>query len=148
MARAEAYLRAKFRLDPSNRFATIRQRYRPTDRTGQRSDSVGRTVLQTVCPKTACLLNRRCYYIPHDGTHKMCEILVSHMRSSIHFNLYIRVSRAPSAKGSTAMIDSIYEVKPNSITLSGRRQVLSWSQACSELEFGLSSSSLSVLMCC
>jgi len=32
--------------------------------------------------------------------------------------------------------------KPNSITLSGRRQVRSWSQTCSELEFGLSSSSL------
>jgi len=33
-------------------------------------------------------------------------------------------------------------LKPNSITLSGRRQVRSWSQTCSELEFGLSSSSL------
>ena len=28
-------------------------------------------------------------------------------------------------------------LKPNSITLSGRRQVRSWSQTCSELEFGL-----------
>jgi len=34
------------------------------------------------------------------------------------------------------------ELKPNSITLSGRRQVGSRSQTCSELEFGLSSSSL------
>ena len=33
-------------------------------------------------------------------------------------------------------------LKPNSITLSGRRQVRSWSQTCGELEFGLSSSSL------
>jgi len=33
-------------------------------------------------------------------------------------------------------------LRPNSITLSGRRQVLSWSQTCSELEFGPSSSSL------
>jgi len=33
-------------------------------------------------------------------------------------------------------------LKPNSITLSGRRQVQSWSQTCSELEFGLSSNSL------
>jgi len=30
-------------------------------------------------------------------------------------------------------------LKPNSITLSGRRQVRSWSQSCSKLEFGLSS---------
>jgi len=33
-------------------------------------------------------------------------------------------------------------LKPNSITLSGRRQVRSWSQTCSELEFGLSPSEL------
>ena len=35
----------------------------------------------------------------------------------------------------------IYRLKPNSTALSGRRQVRSWSQTCSELEFGLSSSS-------
>ena len=58
MARAEAYLHAKFHLDPSERLATIHQSYRQTDRqtgqTGQdkqRSDSIGRTVLQTVAPK-------------------------------------------------------------------------------------------------
>jgi len=48
MARAEAFLHAKFHLDPSNRLATIHQRYRQTDRTGQTrqlSDSTGRTVL-------------------------------------------------------------------------------------------------------
>jgi len=45
----EAYLRAKFRLNPSNRLATIHQRRRQTaGQTGQRSDSIGRTVLQTV----------------------------------------------------------------------------------------------------
>ena len=33
VARAEAYLRAKFRLDPSNRLATVHERYRHTDRT-------------------------------------------------------------------------------------------------------------------
>ena len=49
MARVEAYLRAKFHLDPSNRSATIHQRYGQTDR--QRSDSIGRTVLQTVAQK-------------------------------------------------------------------------------------------------
>jgi len=55
VARAEAYLRAKFRLDPFNRLATVHERYRQTDRqtdrTGQRTDSVGRTVLQTVAQK-------------------------------------------------------------------------------------------------
>ena len=56
VARAEAYLHAKFHLDPSNRLATVDQRY-TQDRTGQdmtdrqRTDSIGRTVLQTVAPK-------------------------------------------------------------------------------------------------
>jgi len=47
---AEAYLYAKFHLDPSNRLVTIHQRYidRETGQTGQRSDGIGRTVLQTV----------------------------------------------------------------------------------------------------
>jgi len=56
---AEAYLRAKFHLDPLNRLATIHQRHRQdrrqtgqTDRQDrQRSDSIGRTVLQTVAQK-------------------------------------------------------------------------------------------------
>ena len=48
---AEAYQLAKFHLDPSNRLATVHERQRQTgqkrtDR--QRSDSIGRTVLQTV----------------------------------------------------------------------------------------------------
>jgi len=55
VARAKAYLHAKFYLDPSNRLATIHQRHRQdrqTDRqTGQRTDSIGRTVLQTVAQK-------------------------------------------------------------------------------------------------
>jgi len=47
-----AYLHAKFHLDPSNRLATIHQRYRQDRRTDrQRSDSIGRTVLQTVAQK-------------------------------------------------------------------------------------------------
>jgi len=32
MARAKAYLHAKFHLDPSNRLATVHERYRQTDR--------------------------------------------------------------------------------------------------------------------
>jgi len=53
VAGSEAYLHAKFNLDPSNRLATINQRYRQDRQTGQRSDSIGRTVLQTVAPKSA-----------------------------------------------------------------------------------------------
>jgi len=37
VARAEAYLRVKFHLDPSNRFTTIHQRYRQTDRTDRQT---------------------------------------------------------------------------------------------------------------
>ena len=51
MARAEAYLRAKFRLDPSNSLATVHERYRQTGQDRQRTDSIGRTVLQTVAQK-------------------------------------------------------------------------------------------------
>ena len=50
VAWTEAYIRAKFHLDPSKyRLATIHQRHR--QQTGERSDSIGRTVLQTVAPK-------------------------------------------------------------------------------------------------
>ena len=58
MAWAEAYLRTKWHLDPCSRLATIYRHHRQdrqdrqtgqTDR--QRSDSIGRTVLQTVAPK-------------------------------------------------------------------------------------------------
>jgi len=53
VARAEAYLHAKFHLDPSNRL--IRQRHRQTGQTDrqdrQQFDSIGRTVLQKVAQK-------------------------------------------------------------------------------------------------
>ena len=43
---------AKFRLDPSNRLATVHERHKQTDRTDrQRTDNIGRTVLQTVAQK-------------------------------------------------------------------------------------------------
>ena len=48
MAGAEAYLHAKFHLDPSNRLATVHQRHRHDTQTGQWSSRIGRTVLQTV----------------------------------------------------------------------------------------------------
>ena len=38
MARAEAYLHAKFHLDPFNRLATIHQRYRQTGQTDSQTD--------------------------------------------------------------------------------------------------------------
>jgi len=41
VARAESYLRAKFRVDPSIRLATIHQRRTQTDRTGRQADRHG-----------------------------------------------------------------------------------------------------------
>jgi len=54
---AEAYLHAKFHLDPSNRLVTVHQRYRhdrQTDR--QWTDSIGWTVLQMVAQKWCGIL--------------------------------------------------------------------------------------------
>ena len=52
MSRAEAYRHAKFHIDPSNRLATVHERHRQTGQTDrqdrQRTDSIGRSVLQTV----------------------------------------------------------------------------------------------------
>jgi len=50
-------MRVKFHLDPSNRLATVHERLRQdrTDRQDrQRTDSIGRTVLQTVAQKLWC----------------------------------------------------------------------------------------------
>jgi len=62
VAKAEAYLYAKFHLDPSNRLATVHQRHRQTrqDRqtTNGPADSIGRIVLQTIAQK-------RNFYPPH-----------------------------------------------------------------------------------
>ena len=70
VARDEAYLHANFRLDAFNRLATIRQRYRQDRQRGQtdrqRSDSIGRIVLQTVAQKR-----------PRDRNH-------AHLRSDVH----------------------------------------------------------------
>ena len=55
---AEAYHHAKFRLDPSNRLATVHERHRQTGQDRQRTDSVGRTVLQTVAQKWFALCYR------------------------------------------------------------------------------------------
>jgi len=66
MARAQAYPQAKFYFDPSNRLATIDQRYRQTGRqtdrqTAQRSDSIGRTVFwAAVCKTVRPMLSDRC----------------------------------------------------------------------------------------
>ena len=58
----EAYLHAKFHLDPSNRLATIHQRH---GQIGQRSDSIGR--LQTVAHKLKADLVASCDIRPADG---------------------------------------------------------------------------------
>ena len=62
---AEAYLLAEFHLDPSNRLATVHDRHRQDRQTGQtrqtdrqRSDSIGRTVLQTVAQKCNSFVSR------------------------------------------------------------------------------------------
>ena len=43
VARAKAYLHAKFHLDPSNRLATVQQRYRQADRTDRTGQDIGPT---------------------------------------------------------------------------------------------------------
>jgi len=48
VAWTEAHLHAKCHLDPFNRLATVHQRHRQDRQDRQRSDSLGRTVLQTV----------------------------------------------------------------------------------------------------
>ena len=68
VARAEAYLRAKLYLDPSNRLATVHERYRQTDETDrqtdrQRSDSLRRTVLQMVTQKPHVHISRNFLYM-------------------------------------------------------------------------------------
>ena len=60
------YLRDKFHFDPPYHVATIHQRYRQTDRAGQdtlRSDSIGRTVLQTVAQKWMRLCFEKPYWV-------------------------------------------------------------------------------------
>jgi len=55
VARAEAYLHAKFHLDPSNNLTTVHESYRQTDgqdrQDRQWTDNIMRTVLQTVAQK-------------------------------------------------------------------------------------------------
>jgi len=62
VARAEAYLHANFYLDQSKRLATVHQRHRQAD-TGQRSDGIGRTVLQTVAQKRHVETSRNFLYM-------------------------------------------------------------------------------------
>ena len=67
MARAESYPHAKFQLDRSNRLATVHERYRHTGQADrQRTDSIGRTVLQTVAQKQRYFTtntNRKLYMV-------------------------------------------------------------------------------------
>ena len=100
MARAEAYLRVKFHLDPSNRLATIHQRHGQdrTDKTGQtdrqRSDSIGRTVLQTVAQKLCT-----CY----------CFDSVFRGDSLLMFELSIHSYKATLCEPERLALDSVQE---------------------------------------
>ena len=55
VVRAEDYLPAKFHLDPSDRLATVHERHRQDRTDRQRTDSIGRIVLQTVAQKSALI---------------------------------------------------------------------------------------------
>ena len=59
VARAEAYQRAKFHLDPSSRLTTVHERHRQDRQTDRKDngpiDSIGRNVLQTVAQKRFAL---------------------------------------------------------------------------------------------
>jgi len=58
---AEAYMHAKFYLDPSNRLVTIHQRYRQTDRTGQTDNGLiayGKPFAPKRQFKKVCVLQR------------------------------------------------------------------------------------------
>ena len=58
---AEAYLYAKFHLDPSNRLTTVQQRYRETNKTDrQRSDSRANRFWATICKTVRPMLSDRC----------------------------------------------------------------------------------------
>jgi len=80
VARVEAYLRgvsAKFHLEPSSRLATVHERHRQnrTDsyrQTSQRSDSIGRTVLQTVAQKSNNIARISVYV--NVGLHVHCDL--------------------------------------------------------------------------
>jgi len=82
VARAEAYLHAKFHLDPSNHLATIHQRHRQTGQTGQtdrqRTDSIVQTVLQTVAQN--CTPPRKPSYEVAPTTLAIFEALTINLR--------------------------------------------------------------------
>jgi len=72
VARAEAYLHGKFHLDPSNRLTTIT----PTLQAGQtdrQSDSIGRTVLQTVAQLTHAKVQNTTHF--HSRLYYTCNQL-------------------------------------------------------------------------
>jgi len=74
VATAETYLHAKFHLDQSNRLATVHQHHRQTDNTGQRSDSIGRIILQTVAQKPKPKLQPQ-LFLKTDQNHRTTRTL-------------------------------------------------------------------------
>jgi len=65
VAWAEAYLRTKWHIDPSNGLATIHQRHRQDRQDRQRSDSTGRTVLQMVAQQFVIKYIKTRVFSPH-----------------------------------------------------------------------------------
>ena len=111
VARAEAYLRAKFYLDSSNRMATIHQRYRQTGQIGQteqRPDNIGRTVLQTVAQKA----DGACCDVVNVCDGRVVARLVGHSLRAEHWKLSCIIKRArcticPYRTSSTALLHSV-----------------------------------------
>ena len=87
MARVEAYLHAKFHLDPSNRLATVHERYRQDRQDRQRTDSIGRTVLQTVAQKARVTYDLRKYYFTNRAVN-IWNSLPNHVVLSDTVNMF------------------------------------------------------------
>jgi len=77
----------KFHLDLSNRLATIRERHRQTGQTRQRSDSIGRTVLETVAQKL---------FYTDTSPVRILHIFAIAMQYTIHKVLFLDFANAKS----------------------------------------------------
>jgi len=123
MARAEAYPHAKFRLDPFNRLTSVHQRHRQTGHTGQtgqtdrqRTDSIGRTVLQTVAQKPTHIDGKRTdfmlfgcitvlsYQLPLSCYVLQRELLFRWLRPSIPPELLNRYAYRPTGSTAAALV--------------------------------------------
>jgi len=80
-----------FHLDPSHRLATVHQRHRQTSRTDRQTDSIGRTVSQTVAQKqvVGVILTKR--------PHRRSTWTVQSYSSGGATNVHDRLTHAPWA---------------------------------------------------